>query len=789
MLSQNINTEQNSITFKILKADLLKKKIITLLLFFFISIASFLVTTGSNMVVELMNSLNYLFSRSNVPHFVQMNNGVVDLKQIEKWAAENSLVQEKQIVEMIRIDKARLFLGKNDKSEINSIMNNDFVTQNHSFDFLFNLNGQVIHPAPGEVAVPVFYMQKYHLKIGDKLRIITREGKKEFRIVDFIRDALMNPSIIHSKRFLISKEDFKALKNDENQRVSLIEFNIKDLRKFNQFYNEYLSSPLPKNGPTIHYQLYKIINSITDGFTIGLITLVSILLTIVAILALRFTILTSMEQEYKQIGIMKAIGINQNYIQRLYLLKYFFITALACALGYLVAGFFKKFFISNIMLYLGIAPKSIWLEFVSVISVSLIFLAVILSCILVLRKFVKISAVEALRAGTIDRFKSSKRDFSLKKNKFLNLNIFLGLKDLIQSGHKYLLLFFVFFVCSFILILPINFFNTIKSPNFMTFIGIGKSDMRIDMQQENAREFKRILNYVKNDDSISKFAYVIASRFKLINDSGQLEHINIESGDFSTFPIYYLNGRAPLNSNEIALSYLNSKELVKKVGDNINLLIDGIPKKMLVTGIYQDVTNGGRTAKSIITPNVGNILWYVFNVNFKPSVLQAEKITTYANLFPKARVTNVSNYLQQTLGDLISQIKVLAILIVCVTIFITIIITSLFLKLMLARNYSQIAIMKAIGFSLNDIKIQYLSKALLILNLGIVLGVIFANTIGEKLTGIIWSFMGAPEIKFNINPFEIYFICPLVLMCVVTLTTIVSVALIKQIRIQKMIVE
>jgi len=40
---------------------------------------------------------------------------------------------------------------------------------------------------------------------------------------------------------------------------------------------------------------------------------------------------------------------------------------------------------------------------------------------------------------------------------------------------------------------------------------------------------------------------------------------------------------------------------------------------MVVSGIYQDVTNGGRTAKAASLPfDPDNVLWYVVSVDVKP---------------------------------------------------------------------------------------------------------------------------------------------------------------------------
>ena len=48
-----------------------------------------------------------------------------------------------------------------------------------------------------------------------------------------------------------------------------------------------------------------------------------------------------------------------------------------------------------------------------------------------------------------------------------------------------------------------------------------------------------------------------------MRSDGTLENLNIETGDFSLFPLDYVNGTAPQQENEIALSFLNAREMEK----------------------------------------------------------------------------------------------------------------------------------------------------------------------------------------------------------------------------------
>src|SRR6056297_2149428 len=121
------------ILLRILKNDFLRKKGIMMIVFFFIMLSAFLMSAGSNLIVELSNSLDALFSASRTPHFVQMHAGPIDRRALNDWTRKNERVEEFQLVEMITIDGSDLFLEKGGESEENSVMDIGFVTQNEKF--------------------------------------------------------------------------------------------------------------------------------------------------------------------------------------------------------------------------------------------------------------------------------------------------------------------------------------------------------------------------------------------------------------------------------------------------------------------------------------------------------------------------------------------------------------------------------------------------------------------------------------------------------------------------------
>ncbi len=744
---------------QIVTRDLQRNKIISLGLFIFIMLSALLVASASHVIMELSGSLNNLLATSKAPHFVQMHSGPIDNKAIETFSSANPLVKDQQTVEMLNIDGSNVYLGHNQKSEANSVMDISFVRQNHSFDLLLNLENQMIQVSAGEIAVPIYYMKQNKLEIGDEVSIAGEVFARKFIIADFVRDVQMNPAMVSSKRFVINEADYSALKQNLGETEYLIEFQLTDLSKLSEFRNDYQSSNLPNKGPTIDYPLFKTLNALTDGIIAVVIILVSILLMIIAILCLRFTIIATMEEDYREIGVMKAIGITQQDIRRIYLAKYFVMAALASLCGYLVSLGVVRLFTANITLYLGVKAFS-----------------VLILCSFILRWVNRITAVEALRSGTTGETRMNTRRLALSKRKYINVNIFLGLKDVYGRFSMFGLLFIVFVISLFIIIVPVNLLNTLQSPRFIAYMGVGQSDIRMDLQQSGNTDqrFRSMITTLQKDQDIEKFSPLITSRFKVLGSDGVWENLNVETGDFSIFPLSYVDGAAPSSDHEIALSDLNAKELNKGVGDSLHLLAAGNETEMRISGIYQDVTNGGRTAKARIPYDPATVLWYVVALDVKPDVSIQGKMDQYAKLFYPAKITHLESYLSQTIGNTIRQLKLVTSLAIAISISISILITSLFLKMLIAKDSSQIAIMRSIGFSSKDIRSQVLVRTLLVSGLGMIFGTLAANTIGQGLLRMVGSMMGASKFHLVVDPVVAYLILPFLFMMIVGITTVMS---------------
>ena len=769
---------------RIIQGDILKSKVITVTTMIFVAAAAMLVSLAAILIVNLSGAIDTLMGQAKTPHFLQMHSGEIDTVRLTAFAEQNSNVDEFQVLEFLNVEGTQILINGN--SLAGTVQDNGFCTQSEKFDYLLDLDGNIINVSNGEVYVPISYMKDGTAKPGDRAVICG----KEFIVGGFLRDSQMNSTLAASKRFLVSENDYVEIKDFGNIEY-LIEFRLKDLSALGAFETAYTSAGLESNGPTITYPLFKTMNAISDGLMIAVILLVSGLVVVIAFLCIRFTLLAKIEDDYREIGVMKAIGLRVSDIKKIYLAKYMAIGLAGCILGFTLSFVFRGSLLENIRLYMGESENASFALLFGIIGILLVFLAIIAYVSKVLKRFRKISATEAMRFGTSQEKSVGAKSLVLSKNRLFDTNIFLGIKDVLTRKRLYVTMLVMLVISAFVMIVPQNMYNTISSKGFITYMGIGNCDMRIDIQQTDniSEKTSEIVAAMDNDSAFTKYAVLTTKTFTVKMQDSSEESIKIELGNHSVFPVTYSKGRAPTAEDEIALSVINANELEKKVGDVITLLTQGKEKNFTVCGIYSDVTNGGKTAKAVFTDDSANIMWCVLGVELADESLVDSKVSEYAGKFGFAKVSSIDEYITQMFGTTLGAIKKASSAAIAVSLIITLLVTLLFMKMLVAKDRYSIAVMKAFGFTNSDITAQYVSRSVFVLIVGVVFGTFLANTLGEMLAGMVISFFGATSFKFTINPLSAYILCPLMMICSVLIATMIGTSGAGQIKISENIKE
>jgi len=770
--------------FRLLRNDILKSKAIVLTTMLFVAAAAMLVALAAVLVVNLLGAIDTLMTQSKTPHFMQMHSGELNTVRLETFAEQNNAVADFQALEFLNLDGDKfMFTGG---SLANSVQDNGLAVQSERFDFLLDLDGNVISVSDGEIYIPITYMQSGIARVGET---VTVAGKK-FTIAGGLRDSQMQPLLSSSKRFLVSQNDFTELQPFGSVEY-LIEFRLHDLDNLGTLETDYTAAGLEANGPTLTYALFRMFNGLSDGLMIAVILLVSALVITIAFLCIRFTLLARIEDDYREIGVMKAIGLRVVDIKKIYLTKNVAIAAVGSLVGYGLSFLFREPLLANIRLYMGESANASLAPLLAIFSVVLVFVAISAYVSSMLGRFRKISPAEAVRFGiSHEKTRRSKR-FRLSVNQMLSTNVFLGIKDVLTRKSLYVTMLAVLILAAFIISVPQNLYNTISSDSFITYMGIGDSDLRIDIQQTDhiPEKVAEIAAALQNDQAITRFVVLTTQSFRVKLADGSEERLKIELGNHSVFPLTYIQGRAPSAENEIALSVLNANGLGKKVGDVVTLIINGSDTKLTVCGVYSDVTHGGKSAKAVFSDPSANIMWSVITAKLTDSALVDEKVGEYADRFTFAKVSDIDEFIHQTYGATINSIGKVAYAAIGVALALTVLITLLFMRMLILKDRYAIAVMKAFGFTNTDIKTQYVARSIFVLLIAVLFGTLLANTIGEMLAGAVIASFGAASFKFIINPVFAYLLSPLLMAAVVMAATFFGTLDAGQIKISENIME
>ena len=743
---------------RILWNDLKGNPLLAVTTWLFMAVSAFMFALTCFLAIGLLGSVNTLMEAARTPDFLQMHAGEIDEAALARFAGEQGQVRSYQTLRFLNLENSSLILGGHSLAD--STQDNGVCVQSEGFDYLVDLENHVIGEVQsGEIYVPVCYRQMYGLNAGETVQI----GEFHFTIAGFLRDSQMNAMMASSKRFLVSAADYERLKNAGSEEY-LIEFLLEDGADVSAFATKYTDAGLPDNGPAITKPLIRMMNALSDGLMILVILLVSVVLLLISMLCIRFTLLTQLAADRKEIGMMKAIGLPREEIRNLYFLKFLALSGSGALCGLLLA-FASKGALSAGMQELYGPSENGWLGFLAALGgAGLTEGILLLSVRRTLKRTEKLSAVEALTGQPR------------------------GGRPRHLPAPQYIIVALVITLGMFLMILPQNILSTISSPKFVTYMGIGDGEIRLDLRQTEDITGKTELleRLLANEDAVDRFTALRTQSCRAVLPDGSYTALQVEQGDHSIFPVSYAKGDAPKAKNQIALSYLCAEELGFDLGDTLLLFTAENPQEYTVCGIYSDITNGGKTAKAAFLPNGGTSMWSVFYLSLKEGVSKAQWLSDWTQTLSdhgiSAKAVDIQEYVAGTYAQTIQEVRMAARAAVFAAALVMFVVVASFTRLLVAEDRNEISLRKALGFTGRDIKGLYFLRYLPVLLAGVLLGILSGHLLGEQLAGLFLKTLGATGFRFLIDVKAVYGWIPAIAVITVFCAILPGLSQIKHIR-------
>ena len=740
--------------------DIKANKLVSAATCIFMAVTAMLLGLSILLYASLADSIDSLMTEAKTPDFLQMHTGELDEDDVNSFSQQREDIEAMQICTFLNLQNSQISIGN--ESFENNMQDNGLSCQSSLFDYLVDADNKVIYPSEGEVYVPVCYRKEYGIKSGDVMRI----GKEELIVAGFLRDSQMNSMMASSKRFLISEPDYERLRQLGSEEY-LIEFRLKDGSDINAFATAYKDAGLPDNGPTITYPLIRMMNALSDGMMILVILLVSVVVLLISMLCIRYIILTQLEKDKTGIGMLKAVGISRRDIRKLYMSKYLILSVVGCMTGVIAAIITAKPVGAQMRELYGNAGNTGLIYALMILGALAAEGVILLSVSRLLHRTDRISAADALYG---------RGSFGKKKNLWLPAMIITA-------------------AAMFMILVPQNMKSTIEAPEFVTYMGIGESHIRIDVRQTgNVRKIAgEVTEDIGHDNRVRDYVLMETGSYRTILQNGSSYDLMIENGDHSRFPVRYTEGRYPENDREIALSVLNAEEMGVKLGDEIIVckqMKDGTAEEIScsVCGIYSDITNGGKTAKACMKDpdDATPVMWSIIYLSLADEDLTREWTNEYQDRYSSfesgVKVTLIADYLKGTYGQTIRNISKAAAVSSVMACFVLFIVMLLLIRLVVWRERNDSSLKKALGFTSSDIRMEYLKKTVTYILPGIVLGVFAGIVPGQSLAALLLRSMGAYSFRFIIDPLTVFAAAPAMIAVSAVLAAILSLTEVKRIH-------
>ena len=762
---------------QILKKDLKRKKAMNVILLVFIILASMFVSSGVNNIISVTTALDdYLEMADASDYFAMIMNksGGIDT---------SGILNSADSVESFSKEKVLLMVSNNitfeDESKTVSSINPILLQSDGDISMNYILDGGGILQSvkSGEFYMTAGAAEDMGLEIGDKMTVKLGGVSCVFTFAGGFRDAVLGSTGIAMQRYIISAGDFEKFLSAENVEQfyggELVYIRASDIEKLISEIKPLIDSAFYAGDKALVKFSY-----VFDMMVVGVLLVVSLVLVAVALVILRFTIAFTLSEEFREIGVMKAIGIRSLKIRGLYLVKYAALSVIGTVAGLALSFPFGELLVSA-------APSSIIISnqnaaVSNVICAGCMVGVIMLFCYSCTGKVGKMSPIDAVRNGqTGERFRK-KSMMSLGKSK-LPAAPFLALNDCLSSPKRFGIITFAFFLCLSLLLVLSTTVSTAKGGTLFSIFGLADFDISakgevMELMPENGHE--KLKEYLLDmEETLARNGMparcMQEMTFRLPVSHGENESgITIYQGTGTTVDMYeYIEGTPPQSVGEAALTRLSADRLKADIGDTITMkTIDG-DKELMITAIFQSMSNMGEGVRLHEDEEIDYIqaqsalftqIKFTDAPDQKEIARRKEKIR---KLYPE--LDDVSNRAESisTLLKVVDTIDAVKQMVVVLTFILAVLITMLMERSFIVKEQGETALMKAIGIRNGKIYAYHTLRFAFVGCMTVIAAELFALPLTHLFIDPIFRMMGsARALDYVINPFEMFLAFPLVIL-------------------------
>lgn len=786
---------------RILKKDMKRRKSINFILFLFITLASVFLSSSVNNILAVTTAVDYYLDYANVPDVNLIAIGTDEKEEIDTWLKEDApRVEDYDYNTMVTLTEKGLSVERTGKKS--SFTTNGVTmylsTMDTEYSKVFNLEGEEFSLDSGEIALSKATVERNKLKVGDSITVKMGGLERIFTFKQEMKDASFSSDMVGMSRMMVCQEDYREFEENENaELIGMYYVNTSDEKAFIRELNnqEFLSLI-----NSITRSTYALVYSF-DMIMAALLILIGICLIFIAMLVLRFTLVFTIEEEYREIGIMKAVGMRDFAIKKLYLIKYFFLVITGALLGMaasipvsreMVAGVSKNMIMKDV-------SANLWVNFICTLIIIVIVLAFCYGCT---RKLNKVSAITAIRGGQSGERYSRRAGMRLHRRKQMPVPVFLGFNDMFSHVRRYLVLMITFCLSFILITIPLNTLNTMRSNEMadkfcmdpQSAVYVKKIEAEGETAYKNTADLEKGMERVTEElaeegyeaelTGIPIFFLQYVEKSKNINSNIMTIQVIGANKDYLT----YQEGEPPVLTNEIAFSKTILEENDWNIGDTVEMQMSSGTKNMIITGTYSDYMQLGRSAR--LSPELDCSEEAMFDywnimVDMETDQTQAELADTLSNALPDYEWSDAQAVIDANVGGIQQSLEDMLVPMTGMLCAVIMLITFLMERLFIVREKGEIAMMKSVGYKNRTIRLWQVLRMVWVALASMIAAIPISLLSNRFVLKPIFAIMGA-EVEIQVVPWQVYGVFPCILLLGIVAATIAAALHVKKIDIREL---
>lgn len=462
-------------------------------------------------------------------------------------------------------------------------------------------------PGENEVWITAKTANILGLKSGDTLSLRFADASAKVKVAKIVADPVFGGSSTNVYRMWCGHgrlEDYPAAGNNASSYLEIRfgQYSRQAEKRFIRETEEYFQMPL---GNTL-YTYEQIKSGYTSVYQMagGLLCLVSVILAGTVTWLTLFLIKSDMDEDIRNIGICKSLGMTGGQITGAYLISYGMIGAVGAVLGSILGGWMNRQILTKILKDMGIYKVSFAGTGRFCLLVCFLTAAIILTlCLCSVFKVRKLNASNAVRNGTWKTaepiLRARKRPFCEGRNSF---ELYYAVRGIRNKKLRYLYIAGVSLIFGCLAAVCFGCLNAIenidKEPETWGFI---QTDIYVTSAEDTP--VSSIIDELEQDPKID-YSYGVNKIYPKYQAGGFNSWQNMTAEIYelpwnANIEDKSLYGVRPQKENEISIGLALAEKYNLEIGNTMDLFMGGERKTYVITGIFQTLSNHGEIIRMV----------------------------------------------------------------------------------------------------------------------------------------------------------------------------------------------